>query len=76
MLILTWVGIIFVKMIMINIMPTHVRISIEPGIRELFLKLPNHSKLLIICTRVPNYPYLSSISICSPKNPLIINYGH
>jgi xanthine/uracil/vitamin C permease (AzgA family) len=47
MLILTWVGIIFVKIlhlaiarckIMINIMPTHVKISIEAGIRELFLK--------------------------------------
>ena len=48
MLILTWVGIIFVKIlhlafarckIMTNIMPTHVKISIiEPGIRELFLK--------------------------------------
>ena len=46
MLILTWVGIIFVKIlhlafawckIMTNIMPTHVKISIEPGIRELFL---------------------------------------
>ena len=48
MLILTWVGIIFVKIlhlaiarckIMTNIMPTHVKLSIiEPGIRELFLK--------------------------------------
>jgi hypothetical protein len=47
MLILTWVGIIFVKIlqlaparckIMTNIMPTHVKISIEPGIRELFLQ--------------------------------------
>ena len=48
MLILTWVGIIFVKIlhlafarckIMTNIiMPTHVKISIGPGIRELFLK--------------------------------------
>ena len=47
MLILTWVGIIFVKIlhlafarckIMTNIMPTHVKISIELGIRELFLK--------------------------------------
>jgi hypothetical protein len=47
MLILTWVGIIFVKIlhlalarckIMTNIMPTHVKISIEPDIRELFLK--------------------------------------
>ena len=46
MLILTWVGIIFVKIlhlanawckIMTNIMPTHAKISIEPGIRELFL---------------------------------------
>ena len=47
MLILTWVGIIiFVKIlhlaiarckIMTNIMPTHVKISIEPGIRELSL---------------------------------------
>ena len=46
MLILTWVGIIFVKIlhlanargkIMTNIMLTHVKISIEPGIRELFL---------------------------------------
>jgi Na+(H+)/acetate symporter ActP len=45
MLILTWVGIIFVIIlhvaiaqckIMTNIMPTHVKISIEPGIRELF----------------------------------------
>jgi hypothetical protein len=48
MLILTWVGIIFVKIlhlavaqckIMTNVMPTHVKISIEPGIRELFLNL-------------------------------------
>jgi hypothetical protein len=47
MLILTWVGIIFVKIIhlafarykiMTNIMLTHVKISIEPGIRELFVK--------------------------------------
>jgi hypothetical protein len=47
MLILTWVGIIFVKIlhlaiarckIMINIMPTHVKISIEAGIRELFVR--------------------------------------
>jgi len=39
MLILTWVGIIFVKILqMTNIMPTRVKISIEPGIRELFLK--------------------------------------
>jgi hypothetical protein len=47
MLILTWVGIIFVKIlhltiarckIMTNIMPTHVKISIETGIQELFLK--------------------------------------
>jgi hypothetical protein len=45
MLILTWVGIIFVIIlhvarckIMTNIMPTHVKITIEPGIRELFLK--------------------------------------
>jgi hypothetical protein len=46
MLILTWIGIIFVKIlhlafarckIMTYIMPTHVKISIEPGIRELFL---------------------------------------
>ena len=46
MLILTWVGIIFVKIlnlafarcqIMTTIMPTHDKISIEPGIRELFL---------------------------------------
>jgi hypothetical protein len=46
MLILTWVGIIFVKIlhlvfarceIMTNLIPTHVKISIEPGIRELFL---------------------------------------
>ena len=43
MLILTWVGIIFVIIlhrvtckIMKNIMPAHVKISIEPGIRELF----------------------------------------
>jgi hypothetical protein len=36
MLILTWVG--SVK-IMTNIMPTHVKISIEPGIRELYLLL-------------------------------------
>jgi hypothetical protein len=45
MLILTWVGIIFVIIlhraiarcnILTNIMPTHVKISIEPGIRELF----------------------------------------
>jgi hypothetical protein len=41
MLILTWVGIIFVKILhrATNIMPTHVKISIEPGIRELFLNL-------------------------------------
>ena len=47
MLILTWVGIIFVKIlhlacarckIMTTIMPTHVKISIEPDIRELFLE--------------------------------------
>ena len=47
MLILTWVSIIFVKIlhlaarckIMTNIiMPTHVKISIGPGIRELVLK--------------------------------------
>ena len=47
MLILTWVGIIFVKILqlaiarcetMTNIMPTKVKITIEPGIRELFLK--------------------------------------
>jgi hypothetical protein len=47
MLILTWVGIIFVIIlhraiarckILTNIMPTHVKISIEPGIRALFLK--------------------------------------
>jgi hypothetical protein len=46
MLILTWVDIIFVKIlhrvarceIMTNIMPTHVKISIEPGIRELGVK--------------------------------------
>ena len=56
-LILTWVGIIFVKILHLafarckimtnimpthvkitNIMPTHVKISIEPSIRELFLK--------------------------------------
>ena len=45
MLILTWVGIIFVIIlhrakarckILTNIMPAHVKISIEPGIRELF----------------------------------------
>jgi hypothetical protein len=50
MLILTWVGIIFVKIlhlafdrckIMTNIMPTHVRISIGPGIRELFRNYSN-----------------------------------
>jgi hypothetical protein len=43
MLILTWVGIIYLSSfarckIMTNIMPTHVKIRIEPGIRELFLK--------------------------------------
>jgi len=47
MLILTWVGIIFVKILhlavaqckmMTNIMPTHAKINIEPGIRELFLE--------------------------------------
>ena len=47
MLILTWVGIIFVKIlylavarckIVTNIMPAHVKISIDPGIRGLFLK--------------------------------------
>jgi hypothetical protein len=52
MFILTWVGIIFVKnvhlafarcKIMTNIMPTHAKISIEPSIRELFLK---HAQLL------------------------------
>ena len=37
-LILTWVGIILRCKILTNIMPTHVKISIEPGIRELFLK--------------------------------------
>ena len=43
MLMLTWVGIIFVLhrpearcKILTNIMPTHVKIGIEPGIRELF----------------------------------------
>ena len=45
MLILTWVGIIFVIIlhqaiarckIVTSIMPTHVKISIEPGIPELF----------------------------------------
>ena len=45
MLILTWVGIIVVIIlhraqarckILTNIMPTHVKISIEPSIRELF----------------------------------------
>jgi hypothetical protein len=45
MLILTWVGIIFVIIlhranakckILTNIMPTHVKISIEPSIRKLF----------------------------------------
>jgi hypothetical protein len=45
MLILTWVGIIFVIIlnrakarckIVTNIMPTHAKISIEHGIRELF----------------------------------------
>jgi hypothetical protein len=53
MLILTWVGIIFVKIlqlaparckIMTNIMPTHVKISIEPGIRELFLQFQEQKK--------------------------------
>ena len=47
MLILTWGGIIFVKIlhlaiaqckIMTNIMLPHVNISTEPGIRELFFK--------------------------------------
>jgi hypothetical protein len=45
MLISTWVGIIFVKILHLafarckirtNIMPTHVKISIEHGIRELW----------------------------------------
>jgi hypothetical protein len=45
--ILTWVGIIFVNIlhrakvrckILTNIMPNHVKISIEPDIREFFLK--------------------------------------
>jgi hypothetical protein len=36
MLILTWVVAIAQCKIMTNIMPTHVKISIEPGIRELF----------------------------------------
>ncbi len=42
MLILTWVGIIFVHRakarckILTNIMPTHVKISIEPGILNYF----------------------------------------
>jgi hypothetical protein len=37
MLILTWVGIIFVIiLILTKKMPTHVKINIEPGIRELF----------------------------------------
>jgi hypothetical protein len=58
MLILTWVGIMFVKIvdlaiarckIMTNIMPTHVKISIEPGIRELFLKQ---------CSKI-NYPFFT-----------------
>jgi hypothetical protein len=39
MLILTWVGIIFViilhRAIVTNIMPTHVKISIEPGVVKL-----------------------------------------
>ena len=35
MLILTWVGIIFVKILHLA-MPTNDKISIEPGIRELF----------------------------------------
>jgi hypothetical protein len=36
-LILTWVGIIFVIILhRADIMPTHVKINIEPGIRELF----------------------------------------
>jgi hypothetical protein len=52
MLILTWVGIIFVTIarckIMTNIMPTHVKISIEPGIRELFLKLRTHHNIILI----------------------------
>jgi hypothetical protein len=48
MLILTWVSIIVVKIlhlafarckIMTNIMPTHVKMSIELGIRELLLQL-------------------------------------
>ena len=46
MLILTWVGIIFVKIlhlafarciIMTNIMPTHVKMSIEPASENYFL---------------------------------------
>ena len=45
MIILTWVGIIFVIIlhrviarckILTNIMPTHVKISIDTGIREIF----------------------------------------
>ena len=50
MLILTWVDIIFVIIYICqdftNIMPTHVKISVEPGIRELFLK---HQKNKLHC---------------------------
>jgi hypothetical protein len=54
MLILTWVGIIFVKIlhlafarckIITNILPTLAKISIEPGIRESFLKY-NHRSVI------------------------------
>ena len=56
MLILTWVGIIFVIIlhrakarcqILTNIMPTYVEISIEPGIRELFYS--NRAFTVILC---------------------------
>ena len=68
MLILTWVGIIFVKILhlayarcklMTNIMPTHVKIIIELGIRELFVKICSDllSFPLLLLQRVPFFPW-------------------
>ena len=75
MLILTWVGIIFVKIlhlafarckIITNIMPTHVKISIEPAIRELFLKV------ILMLTFVKS-PLYSEHNRKSVKNEAISN---
>ena len=43
--------------IMTNIMPTHVKISIEPGIRELFLnyKSQKGDDLVFLIEGLPNY---------------------